>query len=294
MPGQGGNQRRNLIGRWWARPTTLSDEKRKRWWVGSSAAGVLTVAAYAAQILAGDDVPRLAFWLLLVGGSFAALWAFLLPNREAAAARAKELEARGLAEKAVQNYRVDLNKVAAPPARLLAEMIVEQDLVERKVKQGQLLQLVVQVAAANIEHCNARACVFEYVAGPPRDFTYKIHGGRNSRPRGGFREGSDRGNAALNLAQERKTRFVRDVDSEHVPGWLPEGADYKTFICTPILAGDQIVGLFTIDAPAAGDLTEDDKLEAELFAHLLACGLALDSLTARETTSKDGQDTSAS
>lgn len=210
---------------------------------------------------------------LFAFGCFCAALAFLLPVRQAAGARARETRTTEVAARAVQRNRKALNKGFAPVARLVADINVATNGGARREKQARLSQLAVDLAARTIGSEETRVSFFKYVPGPPESFEFQVHAGRTEEPRGNFTESSERGREVLRLARDRETRFVPDTEKEHVAGWDPTNAGYSTFICTPVVADDKIVGLLTVDDPVVGALTTDDKLEAEVFAHLLASGL---------------------
>jgi len=46
-------------------------------------------------------------------------------------------------------------------------------------------------------------------------------------------------------------------------------------IYVPVTAGEEIFGMLTIDAPSAGDLTEQDRVMTVLVGQLLAAGLGV-------------------
>lgn len=263
--------------RWWERPISADPTRRGKWWIGSATAAFLTVGAYVAQVELGQDLPAWAHLSILAFGAFSALLAFLLPLRQAAAARERERQTEQVATDAVTEYRVRHHAVMMPIARMAGGIVNLRQGQKKRNLEERLQQLIVDLVSENIGRGNTRACFFEYISGPPRQFVCDgVHKGKGRAdvPRDRFSEGTDRGEAALRLVAEKETKFIPNVDEDRVPAYIRENADYKTIITSPVLAGDKVIGLLTVDSVEPGDLREIDRLEVSLFALALGCGLA--------------------
>lgn len=245
----------------------------RRWWVQTALAGATTVIAWVAQVQLGGALSTPVRLALLVLGALSALLAVLLPLRFARQQEILRISAQETAVIAVEEYRLRTADIFIPLARLVGEITVEGDGNRKALLKTRLTQMAVDLALRSNKAPQGRACFFEYVPGPPRNFVCAIHAGRADGPRGDFVETSDRGRAVLDLVAAKKTRLVPDTSAEYVQGFDPDGADYEAFICAPVVAGSQIFGILTLDSPAAKSLDDNDKREVQLVAMLLAAGL---------------------
>lgn len=74
----------------------------------------------------------------------------------------------------------------------------------------------------------------------------------------------------LNLVKEKESKRLSADQLVASGGW----DDCETLIATPVIAGDKIFGMLTLDAPKVGDLLEVELAAMRLYAQLLAAGLA--------------------
>jgi GAF domain-containing protein len=100
--------------------------------------------------------------------------------------------------------------------------------------------------------------------------------GRGTEPTTVFDRANEPGRTVFQLLEHGEARIYKDLDKVQPPGWTNgERKGYKTFISVPVLAGKNVYGLLTIDAPAAGDLREENVPLMRLLAGILANALAI-------------------
>lgn len=260
--------------KWWAKPANADNGEPIRWWYGSSAAAVFFTAAYVVQVELGADLPPQIHYPLLFGGASSALLSFLLPIRAAAAARTRAKSAVAVASNAVRDKRVELNQVLTAVARQVGLIAQCRDAETRRALRERLKQLVVNLTAQHVGGDRTRACFFKLEPGPPRSLEFDLLGGRQDEPRGPFEEGTDRGMRVFKAIDDRQPDFEPNTANAGKTGYDFSASSYKTFIGAPVIAGAQVMGYLTVDAPNPGELSEDDVLEVAVLADLLACGLA--------------------
>ena len=255
----------------------MADEKLplwRRWWVRTAAAGIFTVIAWVTQVQLGETLPTAVRVALLVAGALSALLAVLLPLRYARDQEILRLSAEATAATEVEESRLRTNNIYTPLARLLGEIAAANSVADKDRFRHRLRQMAVDFALTGNKTPQLRACFFEYTEVPEKNFVCRIHAGRADGPRGDFNEHSDRGKAVLKLVTDKKTRLVPDVSKVFVAGYDPDTADYKTFITAPVLAGETVHGLLTLDCPTPNSLNDNDRHEIQLIAMLLGAGLS--------------------
>lgn len=75
----------------------------------------------------------------------------------------------------------------------------------------------------------------------------------------------------------RKTYYCRDLTKDH--HWKPlpnQRVKYHSIMCTPIVSGDECLGVLNIDAVEADAFSDDDIAYLELFAYQLVTLLTLE------------------
>jgi len=238
-------------------------------WVPAVLGTFSTVAASVLLATIGDlsKTDQIArFW---VGVTLSALSAFLFLTLDWW--RRKTDISRG-AE--VAQYSLTLSDTIQPMAEAIAAMPA-QDAAHRKrtvVKVAALaassLQLMFQAVPS------LRVVVYEFnKKNDVLDVTYNV--GRADKPRP-FKQGDNgRGDAAFKMINsQEEPLFVEDVTQGTTPGWKGAGKIYKTFISAPIKSSEAAFGMLTIDSPASGSLSKNDKGIVLVLATLLAIAMA--------------------
>ena len=77
------------------------------------------------------------------------------------------------------------------------------------------------------------------------------------------------------MVDTRERLFCADVTTVPPPGWTGSRSGYQTFVSITVAAGDQVYGMFTVDALQAGDLDDEEEVGLlDLLADLLAAVLS--------------------
>lgn len=246
----------------------------RRWWTRAATAGIFTVIAWVTQVQLGETLPTAARISLLIAGALSALLAVLIPLRFARDQQILRISAETTAAIEVEESRLRTNAIHTPLARLVGEIAAATSVADKDRLRHRLRQMAVDFALTANKTAQLRACFFEYTDTPIKNFVCRIHAGRPDGPDGDFNESSDRGRAVLELVASKKARLVPDTSKEFVAGYDPAEADYRAFICAPVIAGEVVHGLLTLDCPAINSLSSNDKHEVHLIAMLLAAGLS--------------------
>jgi hypothetical protein len=99
-----------------------------------------------------------------------------------------------------------------------------------------------------------------------------VYAGRAAPPRETYRPGTLGGDFVLDLVGRGELVFVADVAGH--PLIDPDLPRYSSVIAVAVGAGSERFGLLTVDAPAAGNLTQTDVELVRVLGNLLGCGLA--------------------
>lgn len=101
--------------------------------------------------------------------------------------------------------------------------------------------------------------------------------GRSDGPRSQFVYGADpESDEVWQRALDDQPTYYPDLDVAAPASWdKSKTRHYKTFITVPVRAGDELVGLLTINSPQAGDLTDSDVESMQLMAGLLGAAVGM-------------------
>jgi len=271
---------------WFARCTVrcVTDQQQasssrqwKRWQTGTLIAALLTAAAYVAQVEVGRTLPLWAHALITGFGACCTAVAIYLPVREQRRNRLLAHTAEILAGQAAGEMRTKLQDFLSLIASLLATIVRDQQNEQKcRNEKGRLKQLVVSLLAENIGPSRARSAFYAYVSGSRRALRFDdVWHGRDHPPITLFDNQSARGSFVLGkVIDERDSLFITNMEIAIIPDWEND-RDYNTLIYVPVTAGEEIFGMLTIDAPSAGDLTEQDRVMTVLVGQLLAAGLGV-------------------
>jgi hypothetical protein len=101
----------------------------------------------------------------------------MVPLRFARAQEILWISAQQTAEIAVEEFRLRTSDIFTPLAKLVGEIASSAPGPDKAALQVRQTQMAVDFALRANEAPRLRACFFEYVPGPPRNFICKIHAG---------------------------------------------------------------------------------------------------------------------
>ena len=247
----------------------------ERWRLGSIFLGVCGAGAYLFQIVVGLDVAAWLRWTLSSVGSVLLAVSVAVPLIQESRKDKERKAALRLANEATATYDRQMHRILIPVSGMLAEIISASTDHDREIQKGQMKQAIVGYALDNIDGTEPRSSFYEYQPGPPRELTCTtLWKGRVRAPRQKFIEGTEAGNAAFHVLEDRVTKFVSDANTAPPPGW-PADRDYETYIQAPVYNGEKVFGLLCVDAPRAGELEDRDIRLMEFLAQMLGCALAM-------------------
>jgi hypothetical protein len=125
--------------------------------------------------------------------------------------------------------------------------------------------------------CHIRATYYEFNDAKNQLKRNKCHVWAGAKlPRMEFTQGkNDHDDDVIRLATREDYRFIRNLDSEALPGTTDSGSrSYKALISVPVRVGKNSYGLLTADSDVAYSLTTADRGFLILVAGTLAAGLA--------------------
>ncbi len=236
-------------------------------WVPSILTILLPVVAATLFVFKGDSTSGINWWIVGTG-------AFLLLLNAGAQAvvawwnrRDEEAEIS-----AANSLRVAIKDALQPLAGLLASMPYENKSGRLALLKPSATQAVGALTLLKKDVDRARAVV--YALDPSRTSMSPLaHAGRGTTP-SGFTLGNVRGDRAIALVTSGGHLFVPDLDAVNNEEWAGSGNDYRTFISAAITNGEYSYGMLTLDAPKAGDLSENDEHTVLLMADLLSIAFA--------------------
>ena len=251
------------------------DERFPRRWPWGLAAIVFVVVSPVAAALTRDaHGSRLTLWIVIQVVATAAAWLIPQVGQWRAEGRQKGAEEREF-EARVDTF-LRMNDALDPIVRLLGEIALESNKVERNKLRAQAVPLVLNSATQLIGPDRARACWFLLEAGPPKRLVPTSATGRAGSPSTTFVEGTDAGDAAIAMVLNDEDRICEDIRTDPPPGWdSGKERDYRTFVSVAVIAGDRAYGMLTLDALEPGDLNRDDMRLLRLMAGALAVALSV-------------------
>lgn len=239
--------------------------------IGAVAVGA-AIGAYALSAVAGTETGSRRTTLLTFGALLAGvvvLMGLISKLRDARRLRSAEQIAVD-AEAALESA---LSGALAPITSYLGELGVAATPGSRALIAGKVRQAVVDAAIRLT--APAGRCAF-YRCGPTFDvLTREAYAGQATPARDVFRAGTDDGDAVLEVVRRGEIVFVEDVAANpHVFPSTP--GVYGTVIAVAVTAGEERLGLLTVDAPRVGDLTLTHVELLRVLANLLGSGLRHD------------------
>ncbi len=210
----------------------------------------------------------------MLGGIVATVVTVGLPLWTSWASARGEQRAREYAVDLQQRYTVAVGHVVAPLTQQLAALRRCNGM-ERARQQGVLRSHILDAVLRLVGVREARVSLYLYNNAPnsqQRDLVYKQHLGRHDRPRDRFRpRGDQRERAVHRLVQDREIELVSDVTSITDASFFSD-KPYRTYIAASVFAGDEPLGLLTVDAPEPDSLDASHKGTIKALASLLAAG----------------------
>lgn len=152
-----------------------------------------------------------------------------------------------------------LGRIAATPAKRDREKLVQI-----------LTQKVVDAAARICGPRDANVTRAAFFRLQEDRLVFVTHGGRGERPRHDHLPP-----AAVELARARSHVLIRNVATDTPDPREFEAAGYRTFLSCSVYAGQQVLGLLTVDAPRPGSLRRTDLRTAVVLASMLGTGLCV-------------------
>lgn len=151
---------------------------------------------------------------------------------------------------------------------------------------GSIKQLAISSSErlSGVEGSRVRACLFVSAPVPYRRqlIPSSIYSGRARKPSTKFDFDKPEGRAILALAKSGDVLFEPNLDEHQPDGWNPHQLrDYKTFIAAPVVTGEMLVAMLTVDSPDPGDLREEDKDFIEVLAQVLAISFQMEQISGR-------------
>jgi GAF domain-containing protein len=235
------------------------------------AAGGLAVTPYLAQMIVGLGMPTWAFWTTTSVGAAATLLTVWLANRRVGTAAEAAEAATARQRRAFEDALV--------PLTLNLQQIVSARGLERTRLQQQVKLAIVSLAANLLGTDRTRACFLELSDTTPGQRELRclnqVWAGGTVPPSTPFRETEPLGRRMLEQLDTGRSVFVEDIGRLR-PRLRPQGAPrYRTFISSPVKAGDTSYGILAVDCPEPGDLSKDDVTMVEVFARMLSVALAV-------------------
>lgn len=234
----------------------------------------VVLSPVAASLTRDADGSRLVFWVVIQVLATGLAWLIPQLGQWRAEGRQESAEEREF-EARVQTF-LRMNDALDPIMRLLGDLAVQPDEGERAKLRAQAVTVVLMSATQLIGAERARACCFRLEEGPPRRLTPTDAFGRAGSPSSVFEEGTEAGDAAIEMVLHDEDRICEDVRTDPPPGWdAGRERDYATFVSVSVMAGDTAYGMLTLDALEPGDLTKDDMRLLRLMAGALAVALSI-------------------
>jgi hypothetical protein len=244
------------------------------WGTKTALAATSAMVAWASQVLLGAELDTWLYWSLFAGGTSTTAIAFLLPAQHAREQERLAVAAGETAKDRISRNQIQIHGVLAQIVRNVCEIANLSDAPRKEVPRARLQQAVMG-AIATLVAKDSRIGYFQLHPGTPRTLRFSgAHAGRENGQRRHFVEGTDRGDAGLQVVFDNKTKWVKNVAVEPVPGYNPHSDDYKCFIAVPVRAESKVFGLITVDCPEVDQQTDIDVRNTELLAALLAAGLS--------------------
>lgn len=256
---------------------------RRRWlppaaaWWNLPLPALASSAAWITQIYFSEDLSALTQASLVAIGVLASALTVLLPALEIRRERRRIVAAEQMAADRLAEYKVTTNDMLIPLSLAVTDVLTTSSGAARREARQSLRQMTVDFAAEYVGPERSRSCFYGLEDDPAtgaRTLRLRAWHGRNKPPRPRFDPADEVDSQVFALVNSLDSMIVRDVQEVHQLGWT-DLSEYRTFIAVTVCAGEQPLGLLTLDSLRAGDLSEEDLDLVRLFAQLLAAGLSV-------------------
>lgn len=249
----------------------------RRWGLRVGIPGTLAATAYVLQAQVGEQLPGWLHWTLLILGGLATVAALFMPTQvmshQLEHSEAEKRVTRTI-EESMAGYRVKINDGLRSFVVLLDEIINARP-TERRELQGSMIQATMNFAALTLgDGRRTRACYYRFESGPPRRLCTRQYAGRQDEPRREFVEGDPAGDYVFRSFGGRRAVLHPHDTAGDPPPMHPTSA-YRTFISAPVVSGETLFGMLSVDSPDVGDLTQQDKIFITIIAQILGSALAI-------------------
>lgn len=219
--------------------------------------------------LHGDRLWALVLLAMFVGGISADLWLRRLEADRAASLREKY--DADLAKEKGRSTRLlqDVSQAVWSFSNRLGQVSVKTPAARRENQDSLINELATELRAIMHErHEKVRVSFFIMNNGEAGERIMKPFpkGRARDTPRAFEENDGGRGSAAFNYAGGGAPLICNDVDEHPPEGWEGTESDYAAFVSCPLAIEDQAYGMVSVDSPAKGTFSEDDRAIVMNFA----------------------------
>lgn len=253
--------------RWWRR--------RSAWWTLPLPA-LASSAAWITQVWFSESLSGVTRFSLVTIGVLASALTVLLPALELRHERGRIAAAEGVATEALAAYKVQVHDMLIPLAMAVTDVTTASTAGGRREARQSLRQLAVDLVAEYIGPERSRSCLYSLEHDPEtgeRTLRLRSWHGRNKQPRASWDPANPADAQVYALMDSLDAVLITDIGQLHLIG-KSSTAEYRTFVCVAIHAGDRPLGILTLDSLRPGDLTAEDLDMVRLFAQMIATGLS--------------------
>jgi len=180
------------------------------------------------------------------------------------------ISAREAATQAQQSLQESFNDHIAPLIQDLGKVLQASDDQSRVLAQGQVTNRVLSAARELLGGDGRRYSCFRYEPAS-RSLVPTSSLGRRIQPQTCFREDEREGAAVFGALHAGRSRFVEDTLATPPLGWdASRTRSYRTFIASPVKAGNTVLGMLCVDGESPGDLSKDHIPIVAMLADILA------------------------
>ena len=242
--------------------------------------GVGTLSQFVYQI--PPEPERHTYWIII--GIVAAATAAITPLVDAKVRQRKRRSMERKILEARQDQVVRLNDALDPLVEKFGELVMTPPEARAAASQSLIVQALNSLANV-IGPGRTRVNYFEAeAAAEPHRLVCKESAGRHTRPKTVFSQDRPDGEWVIGLLSRDEPHFCESVSKTPPPGWdANRRRSYETFISVPASVGAEAIGMLTVDAPAAGDLKEQDVPLIRVIGTIVAASVRIAELGAEDT-----------